>query len=147
MKETIQETIREVPYSLHDSRLTKIKIEGNSLLLNFDGGFTKINTNGCKQVEGSLCVDGIDTEYGDFGCVYMLKYTDVLCGNYGHFNGEKIMLADFISANPEIAFDVMGERYGYHEFMLSGFYLEKDSIYECIIIIYHDGKIRYITEE
>ncbi len=147
MKETVKEAIQYAPYSLHDSRLTKIKIEGNSILLNFDGGFTKINTNGCEQVDGSIYVDGIDTEYGDFGCVYMLKYTDVPCGNYGHFNGEKIMLADFISANSEISVDIMDERYGYHEFILSGFYLEKDSIHECIIIIYHNGKIRYITEE
>lgn len=141
-KKTITKT-PEKPYCLHDMHLIGLDLDNNDLTLRFQYGFFSI-TPPFNQVDGYIKLCGLDL---DFCYVYLLEYTDVLCGNIGHFNGEKIGLSDFIKKYDKISLNIMDETYGYNCVRLEGFFNVNRKCLECILEIYHSGDMIYFTEE
>lgn len=134
----------EAPYCLHDMHITDIEIDEDKITLRFQYGFVKTSSP-AAQVDGYIEIPKVDF---DFSYVYLLEYTDVLCGNAGHFKGEKYFLKDFLDKKWDyISFDVIDETFGFNKTKLEGYFNQKGKCYECMIEIYHFGKITYHTDE
>lgn len=142
IRRVYQRRLHPLPFSLHDSRICGIELKEDRLLLKFEYGFIKIGDT-AKQTEGDVEITGIDL---DSSSVYLMEYTDVLCGNEGHFKGEKVSLEKFISRE-EIHMDVMDEAYGDNQIKLSGYLSIGDIYQECMIEIYYLGDFWYRIEE
>lgn len=141
MKEVIRERFDAAPYSLHDARICGMTLENGELLLTFDCGYID-TAPPYRQVQGSIRISGVDL---DFCCVYLMEYTDVLCGNYGAFRGRKLPLDEFVRSFEGL--DVMDETYGYNQLKLTGFYSCGEYVLESIIEIYYEGDMSYLVEE
>lgn len=133
-----QSRLQPLPYSLHDSRICSIELHGDHLLLRFENGFMKTDSM-MEQVDGNIEITKVDL---DFCHIYLMEYTDVLCGNKGHFVGEKISLAKFIE-KADIHIDVMEETYGDNQLKLSGYLSTKDGCQECLVTLYYFGDVWY----
>ena len=79
----------------------------------------------------------------DYSFVYLLGVT----GNIGTFTGEKMFLKDFISRFSPFGFSVMDETYGHNTTKYSGYLLSNRKTHECMIEIYHEGDMVFVTEE
>ena len=134
----IYQSRQPLPYSLHDSRICSMELNGDTLLLKFENGFMKKGRI-IEQVDGNIEITKIDL---DFCYVYLMEYTDVLCGNEGHFDGEKTSLAKFIG-QADIHMDVMEETYGDNQLKLSGYLSTNDGCQECLIELYYFGDVWY----
>ena len=133
-----QSRMQPLPYTLHDSSICGMELHGDTLLLNFENGFMKTGSI-IEQVDGSIEITKVDL---DFCNVYLMEYVDVLCGNEGHFDGEKISLAKFLGQT-DIHMDVMEETYGDNQLKLSGYLSKKDGCQECLVVLYYFGDIWY----
>lgn len=134
----IYQSRQSLPYSLHDSRICGMELNGDTLLLKFETGFMKKGSI-IEQVDGNIEITKLDL---DFCNVYLMEYSDVLCGNEGHFKGEKTSLVKFIGRT-DIYMDVMEETYGDNQLKLSGYLSTKDSCQECLIVLYYSGDVWY----
>ena len=79
----------------------------------------------------------------DYSFVYLLGVT----GNVGTFTGEKMFLKDFISRFTPFGFSVMDETYGHNITKFNGYLSSAREHHECIIEIYHEGDMVFVTEE
>lgn len=142
MKETIRRNIVDLPYSLHDSRVNKIRIEDEGIVMHFSKGFFKPMNNGCLSVKGNavISINGLDL---DFCYAYLIN----TMGGCGKFTGEKFSLVEFINRFPDIDFEIVDETYGYNQSKFSGYLYKDKEIKECIIEIYHFGDMKYIVED
>jgi len=138
MKKTIRENIN-VPYSLHDMNVIEFKVEGNDIIMYTQSGMVKPEPP-FSQPDGY--VEFHDVQW-DFSYVYLLDFT----GNVGKFSGEKMYLHDFISKFGSFGFSVMDETYGYNTTKYSGYLLSNYRHYECVIEIYHEGDMVFVSEE
>lgn len=130
MKRIIHNNIN-LPYSLHDMRITAFDVSDNKITMRSDTGL--VNTAPpYAQVDGY--VEFYDVQW-DFSYVYLLSRT----GNMGKFEGEKWFLKDFIERFPQFGISIMDETFGYHVTKYSGFILGNGVHYECIVEIYHKG--------
>ena len=68
-------------------------------------------------------------------------------GNVGTFTGEKMFLKDFISRFTPFGFSVMDETYGHNITKFNGYLSSAREHHECIIEIYHEGDMVFVTEE
>lgn len=50
MKETNRRNIIDLPYSLHDARVTHIKLVSHKLVMYFDKGYFKATNNDCLLI-------------------------------------------------------------------------------------------------
>lgn len=138
MKRTIRENIH-TPYSLHDMNIIALDAEENKLTLRTQSGMVQAFPP-YGQPDGYVEFHGV---WWEFCHVYLLGRT----GNERKFSGEKMLLTDFISRYKRFGFSVMEETFGCNRTKYSG-YLSADREHrECMIEIYHEGDMVYVTDE
>lgn len=138
MKRSIRNNINS-PYTLHDMNVIEFEVTGNNIVMKTQSGL--VETAGvCRQVDGY--VEFYNVQW-DFSFVYLLGVT----GNTGTITGEKMFLKDFISNIRTFGFSVMDETYGYNMTKYNGFLLHNRKHCECVIEIYHEGDMVFVTED
>lgn len=124
MKKYIRAGQRDYKFSLHDARISSFEFdyEKNNLRLIIDYGCEDIEKNKTAGVNIVIRDVSLENSY-----VYLIEYKNVLCGNIGRFEGEKLSLDTFIRAYPSkfSGVDVYGEYDGYQSFLMSGFMSRK----------------------
>ncbi|MBR6700709.1 MAG: hypothetical protein IKL72_03160 [Firmicutes bacterium] len=138
MKRTIRNNIAQ-PYSLHDMNVIAFEVAGNDIVMRTQSGMVETGAP-YGQPDGYVEFHNVQWE---FSYAYLLGVT----GNVGTFTGEKMFLKDFISKITPFGFSVMDETYGYNTTKYSGYLLSKRRHYECVIEIYHEGDMVFVTEE
>jgi len=138
MKRTIRSNI-ETAYSLHDMNVISFDVMGNDIIMRTQSRMFK-TTSPTGQPDGYVEFHNVQW---DFSYVYLLGVT----GNIGTFTGEKMYLKDFIERFKSFGFSIMDETYGYNMTKYSGFLLANRQHCECIIEIYHEGDMFFVTEE
>ncbi|MDO5411699.1 MAG: hypothetical protein Q4F21_14850 [Lachnospiraceae bacterium] len=130
-----------IPYSLHDMRVSEIKIIEDSIVFIFEHGYVKC-AEPYKQVEGTVTIEGVNFDFADV----RLNSRN---GAYGKFQGEKLELSQFLERYDWAGFEVVDELYGYNQVVYSGYLsiAETDDLIETDISIYFTGNIIYKTEE
>ena len=138
MKRTLRSNI-ETAYSLHDMNVISFDVSGDDIIMRTQSGMFKITPPEC-QPDGYVEFHNVQW---DFSYVYLLGVT----GNIGTFTGEKMFLKDFIDRYKPFGFSVMDETYGYNMTKYSGYLLSNRQHCECVIEIYHEGDMFFVTEE
>ena len=138
MKRTIRSNIHP-PYSLHDRHIIDFDVEGDDVIMRSETGLVE-TTPPYGQPDGYVVFHGVRW---DFSYVYLLDFT----GNVGTFTGEKMFLKDFIAQRRPFGFSIMDETYGYNTTHFSGYLLHNRHYYECMMEIYHEGDMVFVTEE
>lgn len=131
------------PYSLHDAHIMEVRAEGDTLRLLTQYGYV-CTTPPFGQVDGDVELTGVDLESS---YVYVMEYTDVLCGNCGSFTGRKMTVEDFLRDYPSFSLDVMDETYGYNQVKLNGFLHVGERCLEFRLELYYTGEFRYLLKE
>ena len=131
----------DLPYSLHDMRVSSISHEGNSVVLQFENGYVSTKEP-YPQVPGSITVEKVDADFMDV--MLLSKY-----GKYGEFRGEKLTLDEFLNRYKEYSFEIVDELYGYNSVQYGGYLSVPDSeiLTEMTLSIYYWGETVYKTEE
>lgn len=129
-----------IPYSLHDMVVTTISHNDDSIHLEFDGGYEKIDET-CSRVDGNITIQGVDF---DFVTILLLNKN----GEYGEFLGQKLSLDEFLGKYNKYSFEIVDELYGYNTVEYNGFLsiLGQSECIEMTISIYHFGDIWYETD-
>ncbi len=138
MKRTVRENI-DPPYSLHDMNIIAFEAVGDTLILRTQYGMIK-TTPPQGQPDGWVEFEKVRWDYS---YVYILEHT----GNIGRFTGQKMWLSDFAKQFENSGFSVMDETFGYNQTKLSGFLSKQGFVGECVVEIYHEGEMSYLTEE
>ena len=119
--------------------ITAFEVVDNNITMRSDTGMVE-TAPPYAQVDGY--VEFYDVQW-DFSFVYLLSET----GNIGKFAGEKLFLKDFIERFPQFGFSVMDETYGHNITKFNGYLSSAREHHECIIEIYHEGDMVFVTEE
>ena len=130
----------DIPYSLHDMVIKKIKLSEDTIKLLFDQGYVS-TTEPFPRVDGNITIQGVDV---DFTVIWLLsKY-----GRYGKFKGRKMSLKKFLKKYKKYSFEVVDELYGYNSVQYSGYlsFPGHKTMIEMTLSIYHFGDILYETE-
>lgn len=143
MPRIIRKNILDLPFSLHDEKVTTFEVTGNKLILQFQDGFLK-TVEPFKRVGGWIEFGEIDW---DFSFTYIFEYPDVLCGNEGSFIGRKMSLKDFITEFSCAKFEIIDETYSYNTSKFDGYLSTKNQVKECRLEIYHLGDMSYIIQD
>ena len=138
MKKTLRGNI-ETAYSLHDMNVISFDVAGNDIIMRTQSGMIKVTPPG-SQPDGYVEFHNVRW---DFSYVYLLGVT----GNIGTFTGEKMFLKDFLDRYKQFGFSIIDETYGYNMTKYSGYLLSNRQHCECIIEIYHEGDMFFVTEE
>jgi len=138
MKKTLRGNI-ETAYSLHDMNVISFDVAGNDIIMRTQSGMIKVTPPG-SQPDGYVEFHNVRW---DFSYVYLLGVT----GNIGTFTGEKMFLKDFLARYKQFGFSIIDETYGYNMTKYSGYLLSNRQHCECIIEIYHEGDMFFVTEE
>lgn len=138
MKRTIRDNINAL-YTLHDMNVCEFEILDNDIVMKTQSGIIETASLG-KQVEGY--VEFYNVQW-DFSYVYLLGVT----GNVGTFTGEKMFLKDFIDKYKQFGFSVVDETYGYNMTKYCGYLTSGGKFCECIVEIYHEGDMVFVSEE
>ncbi len=138
MKRTIRENIN-LPYTLHDMNVFSFEVTDNVIVIRTQSGIVETNAP-CRQLDGY--VEFHDVQW-DFSYAYLLGVT----GNAGTFTGEKMFLKDFIERYKQFGFSIMDETYGYNQTKYNGYLLADRQHCECIVEIYHEGDMVFVTVE
>ena len=128
-----------VPYSLHDMNVIALKAEGNKLTLRTQSGMVKTTPPYC-QLDGYVVFYDVQWKWS---FAFLLGAT----GNSGTFTGEKMFLNDFVSRYEQFGFSVLEETYGDHITKYNGFLLSNRQHCECVLEIYHQGDMVFVTNE
>ena len=138
MKRTIRDNINAL-YTLHDMNVCEFEILDNDIIMKTQTGIIETASLG-KQVEGYVEFHNVQW---DFSYVYLLGVT----GNVGTFTGEKMFLKDFIDKYKQFGFSVVDETYGYNMTKYCGYLTSGGKFCECIVEIYHEGDMVFVSEE
>lgn len=138
MKRTIRENINAA-FSLHDMNVIAFEVNDNDIVMTTQSGMVE-TTAPYRQLDGFIEFNDVRW---DFSYVYLLGVT----GNVGTFTGEKMFLKDFIEKYKQFGFSIMDETYGYNMTKYTGFLLANRQHCECIIEIYHEGDMVFVSEE
>ena len=138
MKRTVRNNI-SAPYTLHDMNVVAFEVAGNDLIVRTQSGMVETLAP-YGQPDGYIEFHQVQW---DFSYVYLLGVT----GNVGTFFGEKMYLKDFINNYKQFGFSIMDETYGYNMTKYSGYILSNGKHNECVIEIYHEGNMVFVTEE
>lgn len=130
-----------IPYSLHDMRVSKIKVVENNIRLYFDYGYLKLEKP-FYQVDGNILIENIDFDCSD---VHFLSDN----GSYGEFSGKKINFLEFIKRYEEFSFEIIDEMYGYNSLIYLGYLSlpNRENLIYISIYLYYTGNIVYETTE
>ena len=138
MKKTIRNNINS-PYTLHDMNVYAFEVTDNDIIMKTQSGIVEV-ASPCRQLDGYIEFHNVQW---DFSFVYLLGVT----GNVGTFTGEKMFLKDFIRKYKQFGFSIMDETYGYNMTKYNGYLLSNRQHYECVVEIYHEGDMVFITED
>ncbi len=138
MKKTIRNNINS-PYTLHDMNVYAFEVSDNDIIMKTQSGIVEV-ASPCRQLDGYIEFHNVQW---DFSFVYLLGVT----GNVGTFTGEKMFLKDFIKKYKQFGFSIMDETYGYNMTKYNGYLLSNRQHYECVVEIYHEGDMVFITED
>ena len=138
MKRTVRENINP-PYSLHDMSVFSFELSDNGIVMRTQSGMVE-TVAPYGQTDGYVEFHNVQW---DFSFVYLLGVT----GNVGKFMGEKMFLKDFIERYKQFGFSIMDETYGYNMTKYCGFLLANREHCECIVEIYHEGDMVFVTED
>lgn len=138
MKRTLRKNF-ETAYSLHDMNVIAIEAVGEDVILRTQSGMVK-TTPPYSQPDGYIEFHNVQW---DFCYIYLLG----IDGNVGAFAGEKMFLKDFLEAHDTFGFSIMDESYGYNLTKYNGYIMFDRRHHECIIEIYHEGDMFFITNE
>lgn len=100
---------------------------GSDLPDEYTGSKYTYSLKGTAAKAKANAAQGIPEMLLDFCYVYLMEYTDVLCGNEGHFDGEKTSLAKFIG-QVDIHMDVMEETYGDNQLSCLAILVQKTAV-------------------
>lgn len=138
MKTTIRNNINSL-YTLHDMNVFAFEVTDNDIVMKTQSGVVE-TTNPCRQLDGYVEFHNVQW---DFSYVYLLGVT----GNVGKITGEKMFLKDFIEKYKQFGFSIMDETYGYNMTKYCGYFLSNRQHCECVVEIYHEGDMVFITED
>ena len=138
MKRFIRENINS-PYTLHDMNVIAFEVTTDDIIMRTQSGMVETVVP-YGQPDGY--VEFHDVQW-DFSYVYLLGVT----GNTGSFTGEKMFLKDYIERYRQFGFSIMDETYGYNMTKYCGYLLSNRQHCECVIEIYHEGDMVFVTEE
>lgn len=138
MKRIIRDNINST-YTLHDINVFSFEVTDNDIVMRTQSGMVETiapygHPNGYIEFHNVQW---------DFSFVYLLGVT----GNVGTFTGEKMFLKDFIERYKQFGFSIMDETYGYNMTKYSGYFTSSHQFHECIIEIYHEGDMIFVTED
>lgn len=137
MKEYIKPNVI-LPVSLHDTRISNIVIENDTITFVFDDGIYVI---GDKEAErsGRATVSFYKVDF-DFCRVYCIERNSYRV---------QMDIRDFAKKfreNPVII-EIIDETYGYNQAKFSCFIMTEEEWFDCDIDIYHFGQMKYLWEE
>ena len=138
MKKNIRNNIN-APYTLHDRNVISLDVMENDLVMRLQSGILE-TASPFRLIDGY--VEFHDVKW-DFSYVYLLGVT----GNVGVFSGEKMFLKDFLHRYKQFGFSIMDETYGYNMTKYNGYLTSNWQFCECVIEIYHEGDMVFVTEE
>ncbi len=139
----VKQPIPDPPYSLHDAHILSLKLEGDTLRLVTQYGYVR-TAEPYSQVDGDVELTGVDA---DSSYVYVLEYTDVLCGNCGRFTGQKMTLETFVREYGKASLDIMDETYGFRQMKLEGFLNLPGRCLEFFLEVCYTGEVRYLLKD
>ncbi len=138
MKRTVRETVHTA-FSLHDMNVFAFEVTDNDIVMRTQSGMVE-TTAPYRQVDGYVEFHNVQW---DFSFVYLLGVT----GNVGTFTGEKMFLKEFLDRYKQFGFSIMDETYGYNMTKYNGYLLSNHQHYECVVEIYHEGDMVFVSEE
>ena len=138
MKRIIRDNIHS-PYTLHDMNVCSFEVADNDIVMRTQSGIVE-TTSPYRQIDGYVEFHSVQW---DFSYVYLFGVT----GNVGTFAGEKMFLKDFLDRYKQFGFSVMDETYGYNMTKYGGYLLANHQHCECVVEIYHEGDMVFVTEE
>ncbi|RDU24901.1 hypothetical protein [Anaerosacchariphilus polymeriproducens] len=146
MKKTIRKNIINIPYSLHDSHIKKIKIQKIddedfvNIKILFKEGFYVPKDNDTIQIKGKLLFKQVDL---DCSFVYIMGIKGLNCGKIA---GRKYSLKSFVEKYEKVDMEIIDATYGYNMSNFSGYMYFKHKIKEFTIELYHFGDMIFLTE-
>ncbi|RRC91201.1 hypothetical protein EII25_06860 [Erysipelotrichaceae bacterium OH741_COT-311] len=131
---------RNIPYSLHDSRVQEIKFHNNTLTLKIDSIFQYINYEE-KTYKGRICFKDCDIDLCE-----VLIFNKTL--GEGYFKGKSFYLEEFIEKYNDVEFEIITEGYFGNSTTYMGWLWEdgKEPV-SAIMYIWNSGDMEYIIEE
>ena len=138
MKRTVRETVHTA-FSLHDMNVFAFEVTDNDIVMRTQSGMVE-TTAPYRQLDGYVEFHNVQW---DFSFVYLLGVT----GNVGTFTGEKMFLKEFLDRYKQFGFSIMDETYGYNMTKYNGYLLSNHQHYECVVEIYHEGDMVFVSEE
>ena len=138
MKRIIRDNIH-ASYTLHDMNVCSFEVADNDIVMRSQSGIVE-TTSAYRQIDGYVEFHHVQW---DFSYVYLLG----VAGNVGTFAGEKMFLKDFLNRYKQFGFSVMDETYGYNMTKYCGYLLANRQHCECVVEIYHEGDMVFVTEE
>ena len=115
------------------------EVTDNDIVMRMQSGMVETTTP-YRQLDGYIEFHNVKW---DFSYVYLLGVT----GNVGTFNGEKMFLKDFIEKYKQFGFSVMDETYGYNQTKYNGYLMANRQHWECVVEIYHEGEMVFVSVE
>ena len=138
LKRTIRNNINS-PYTLHDMNVFSFEVTDNDIVMRTQSGMVE-TVPPYGQPDGYIEFHNVQW---DFSFVYLLGVT----GNVSTFMGEKMFLKEFIERYKQFGFSVVDETYGYNMTKYCGYLLSNRQHHECIIEIYHEGDMVFVSRE
>lgn len=94
------------------------------------------------MIEGDIIIEDVSL---DDSFVHIIDYKNVLAGNKGYFDGEKIGLEDFILAfsNKFTSINVISEYDAYKTYLIKGFLNKEREVLEVFVEIFYGGDFLY----
>ena len=138
MKRSIRENINAA-FTLHDMNVIAFEAIDYKIVMRTQSGIIE-TTSPYRQLDGYVEFHNVKW---DFSYVYLLGVT----GNVGIFTGEKMFLKDFIERYKQFGFSIIDETYGYNMTKYCGYLLSNRQHCECIVEIYHEGEMVFVSEE
>lgn len=126
----------QTKYSLHDSRIKKIDINNDAVILRFDYIFTYVN-----KKEQTYKADIIFT--GDFSCNVLVFDNIVGSGNNNKFSGQVFDFKEFVKKYTPLDFEILTEAYHGYRTIFEGLLYVNENIFTCIMSFWNDGEIIY----
>lgn len=138
MKRTVRDD-RNAPFTLHDMTVISLEATDRELVMRTQSGMIE-TTPPFRQVDGYVEFHRVRW---DCSHVYLLGAT----GKAGVFTGEKMDLKDFMARYKQYGFSVMEEAWGIHSTQYSGYLLASRQHCECLMELYHEGDVVFVTED
>lgn len=131
---------RNIPYSLHDSRVKEIKFHNKTLTLKVDSIFEYIDYEE-KIYKGKICFKNCDIDLCE-----VLIFNKTL--GKGRFAGKSFYLEEFMDKYKNAEFEIITEGYFGNTTTYSGWLWEDDkNPVSAIMYIWNSGEMEYLIDE